>query len=274
MIKIQTLLENENSRNHSLLSEHGLSFFVIIDDKKFLFDCSGGDKFIKNAEKLGINLNEVDTVILSHSHYDHCCGFLDLIKYFKISKLITGYNFFNPKYSFDGVKYTYLGCGFDKKLLEKNTIEHIECGDILKLHNNIFLIGNFNRKFDFEKSPNRFVVDDSKEIIKDDFRDEICLVINTEKGLVVITGCSHPGILNILTTIQQRLNKNIYAVFGGTHLVEADEIRCLKTIDEMEKLKINIVGFSHCSGELILNLIKENENFISCRLNTGDMIKI
>ena len=123
MITIKTLLENTGSRNRALAFEHGLSFFVTVDNKSYLFDCSGGDKFIKNARKMNIDLSKIDTVICSHSHYDHSCGFLDLVDNFKIKKLITGKNYFDPKYSFDGMKYTYLGCGFNKDFLEDNVGE-------------------------------------------------------------------------------------------------------------------------------------------------------
>lgn len=274
MISIKTLLENSGSRNRSLLFEHGLSFFITINGNSYLFDCSGGDKFIKNAKKMNVDLSKIKSVILSHSHYDHSCGFIDLVNNFNIEKLYTGKSYFHTKYSFDGMKYSYLGCGFDKEFLKKNHIEHIICNDILKLEENLYLIGNFQRKYEFETSPDRFVVDRENIIEKDNFEDEICLVIKTNKGLVVVTGCSHPGILNILSTIKNIFKEDIYAVYGGTHLVEANESRLEKTLDEMEKLGVKILGFSHCSGEKVIELIKNDKRFLSCQLNTGDEIKI
>ncbi len=357
MITIKTLLENTGSRNRALAFEHGLSFFVTVDDKSYLFDCSGGDKIIKNARKMNIDLSKIDTVICSHSHYDHSCGFLDLVDNFKIKKLITGKlskidtvicshshydhscgfldlvdnfkikklitgkNYFDPKYSFDGMKYTYLGCGFNKDFLEDNGIEHIICDDMLELQENVYLVGNFKRNYDFEKSPARFVVERDGKIQIDDFRDEISLVIKTDEGLVVVTGCSHPGILNILSTIKERFGMDICAVYGGTHLVEASDERLAKTLVELKKLGVpgilnilstikerfgmdicavyggthlveasderlaktlvelkklgvKLLGFSHCSGEKIVELIKNDKDFLSCSLNTGDEIKI
>lgn len=274
MITIKTLLENTGSRNRALAFEHGLSFFVTVDDKSYLFDCSGGDKFIKNARKMNIDLSKIDTVICSHSHYDHSCGFLDLVDSFKIKKLITGKNYFDPKYSFDGMKYTYLGCGFNKDFLEDNGIEHIICDDMLELQENVYLVGNFKRNYDFEKSPARFVVERDGKIQIDDFRDEISLVIKTDEGLVVVTGCSHPGILNILSTIKEKFGMDICAVYGGTHLVEASDERLAKTLVELKKLGVKLLGFSHCSGEKIVELIKNDKDFLSCSLNTGDEIKI
>lgn len=274
MIIIKTLLENSGSRNRSLSFEHGLSFFVTVNEKSYLFDCSGGDKFITNARKMNVDLSKIDTVICSHSHYDHSCGFLDLTRNFKIKKLFTGKNYFNPKYSFDGMKFTYLGCGFDEEYLKLNQIEHIICEDFIQLDENTYLVSNFKRNYEFEKSPDRFVIEKNNKVQKDNFEDEICMVIKTSKGLVVITGCSHPGILNILSTIKERFKSDIYAVYGGTHLVEADDERISKTLNEMKKFGIKILGFSHCSGEKIINLIKNDPNFLSCSLNTGDEIHL
>lgn len=274
MISLKTILENSGSENHCLINEHGLSFFISTNNKNYLFDCSGSDNFLKNAEKMNIPLDSVETVICSHSHYDHSGGFIPLVKEYKIKKLITGKGFFNEKYAFDGIKYTYLGCGFDKKFLSKNNIEHIKCNDFLKLEDNFYVVGNFERKYEFEKIQDRFVIKKEDNFVKDNFSDEISLVILGEKGISVVTGCSHPGILNILSSIKKTFNKDIYAVYGGTHLVEADEERCIKTLDEMKKLGVKVLGVSHCSGELVINLSKQREDFISCKLSCGDEVII
>lgn len=274
MITIKTLLENSGSKNRSLLFEHGLSFFITVDDNSYLFDCSGGDKFLKNAKKMNVDLSKIKGVILSHSHFDHCCGFLDLVENFKINNIYTGKKFFDTKYSFNGLKYSYLGCGFDENFLKKNNISHTVCKNLIELEKNLFIIGNFKRNYDFEMSPKRFVVDRGDKIEIDNFEDEICIVIKTSEGLVVVTGCSHPGILNMLSSIKDIFNEKIYAVYGGTHLVEADDSRLEKTLAEMKKLGVKILGFSHCSGEKITELIKKDDEFLSCQLNTGDEIKI
>ena len=81
------------------------------------------------------------------------------------------------------------------------------------------------------------------------------MVIKTDEGLVVVTGCSHPGILNILSTIKERFGMDIWAVYGGTHLVEASDERLARTLVELKKLGVKLLGFSHCSGEKIVELI-------------------
>ena len=93
--------------------------------------------------------------------------------------------------------------------------------------------------------------------MKDDFSDEICMVLDGAEGQTVIVGCSHPGILNILTTVQKRFDKPIRAVFGGTHLVEADAGRIRATLEQMKQMGVGLIGFNHCSGELLQEIMDQ-----------------
>ena len=96
----------------------------------------------------------------------------------------------------------------------------------------------------------------------------------TKQGLVVIVGCAHIGIVNILKTIADRVNIPIYAVIGGTHLIEADEVRIKRTIDALKEMKLQFVAVSHCTGEQGIRLISQelSEQFIYN--NTGNVIVI
>ena len=109
-------------------------------------------------------------------------------------------------------------------------------------------------------------------IVADDFADEICLVMETAKGLVVLVGCSHPGILNMISTIHERLHKPIYGVIGGTHLMEADEERIAKTLKELKGLGICIAGLCHCSGDLAREMISEDESLSGCQIHVGGVV--
>lgn len=93
-----------------------------------------------------------------------------------------------------------------------------------------------------------------------------CLAINTDKALVILTGCSHNGIVNIVESIKSKTNKEVYAVIRGTHLVEADEARIQKTIDYFKKLGVKKIGLSHCTGDKAVQMFKEQlpeETFVN-----------
>lgn len=272
MLKITTLIDNKSSENHNLDVEHGLAFLIETESAKLLFDFGASDLILANADEMNIDLSAVDIAVCSHAHYDHGNGFPSVIKKSPIKRLITGNGFFEPKYGFDGVKYTYLGINFDEKFLEDNKITHEVCDGVLEIAKGCYVVEGFERKNSFETIQPRFVKKTSDGFIKDDFSDEVCMVLESEKGLVVAVGCSHPGIINMLESISRRFDKPIYAVLGGTHLVEADEERILNSVDTMKRMGVEVLGLSHCSGDLVYKVIASDQDIINCGLCVGDVI--
>ena len=138
----------------------------------------------------------------------------------------------------------------------------------------IVVFHHFSRYTEYEKRNSRFYIKENSEYIPDNFNDEISLGIITEKGLVVIVGCSHVGIVNILKTISKRVDIPIHAVIGGTHLIEADEFRMKKTMDAFKEMKIRLIAVSHCTGEEGIRLISEELKEQFLYNNTGKVIEI
>jgi len=272
-VKITTLMDNLPSENKALINEHGLSVLIECGTQRVLFDCGQGENTWRNAHKLGVDVDHLDAVVLSHSHYDHAAGFRDLIEQgSSASMLYTGPHFFEPKYAFDGLKYTDLSCGFDEDFLMKNGVSHRVCASLTELMPGAWLVGDFPRTHDFETIPGRFVKQTPQGMKPDAFDDEICLALDTPLGLVVQVGCSHPGILNMIESVHTRLNKPVYAVFGGTHLVEADEARVKATVAELRGMGLKILGLSHCSGAQAESCIHELEGMRSCHMAVGDSV--
>lgn len=170
------------------------------------------------------------------------------------------------------MKATYLGCGFDETWMKKQGLEHRICDGFLELEPGCYLVGSFERTHDFEQIPDRFVRRLDDQWIKDDFSDEICMVLDGEEGQTVIVGCSHPGILNILATVQKHFGRPIRAVFGGTHLVEADADRIRVTLDQMKQMGVGLIGFNHCSGEQLQQIMDQETQLKHCYLGAGDCI--
>lgn len=273
MTILRTLLENNLSRNRALTAEHGLSFLVETGGKKILFDCGAGKAARKNAEKMHVSLKDVDYVVLSHSHYDHAAGYPDMVSHGVHAPLVTGPYFFEEKYAREGEKYAYLGCGFGPEFLDKKGIARQVCEGSLTLFEGCHVVGGFERAYAFEKAPARFVRQTAAGMTEDDFPDEVCLAVETVKGLVVIAGCSHPGILNMLETVKKRLDMPVYAVFGGSHLVEADEERVKATMDRLRDMGIGIVGFNHCTGDAAQERMRgEGDKVAYSHPKTGDCI--
>lgn len=273
-MKITALMDNIASEHKGLIAEHGLSYFVDTGETQLLFDCGGSSHPFLNAEKMNLSLSEVETVVLSHGHYDHAAGFKDAMDVITPKRLITGTDFFEEKYAYDGIIATYLGTGFGEEFVTKHKVEHVVCEKQLKLDNYAYVISDFKRETPFETIPERFVIRKENQFIKDDFHDEVCLVIESEKGLVVVLGCSHPGVLNMLSSIQNILKKPIYAVFGGTHLIEADEKRIECSLQKMKEMGVGLICMSHCSGNQSIEMAKEFDGIQSVPLSVGSTIII
>lgn len=276
-LQITTLIENQCDDNGELLFEHGLSLYIESDGKKILFDTGQSGNFMKNAKVLGKDLNALDYCILSHGHYDHTGGLKSYVaETVQLPKFIVGEKFFYPKYKTIGINnYKFNGNSFQESIVGNLPTEVIIIRkDMVSLTDHLFVFHHFGKYNDFEQRNPKFFVKTGEEYMSDDFSDEIALGILTKKGLVVVAGCSHVGVVNIIKTISERTKMPIYAVVGGTHLVDADEERIRRTIETFQEMKIQMVAVSHCTGEDGLLRIRESMKDQFVQNNTGHVIQI
>ena len=259
-LKITTLIENMPGKEENLAFEHGFSAWVELDDKKILFDTGQTGAFTENAEQLGINLSEADGVILSHGHYDHTGGIPKLLtKLKKKLPFYVGKEFFRLKYKLtEEGGYKYNGNPFEKETLMESAeaeVCYIE-ENATKISDELILFKNFLRMNDFETVNQKFFVKTEQGFVQDLFPDEISLGIVTESGIVLLVGCSHVGIVNILDMVQKTTGLPVAAVIGGTHLVEADEARMKQTAEALKTYGVKTIAVSHCTGEAGMELLK------------------
>ncbi len=276
-MKIITLIENKLSESKDLDIEHGLSIYMEVDDKKILFDTGQSGNFIENAKKMDVDLKKLDYVAISHGHFDHSGGLERLIKEINPDiKLYLGNGFFNKKYSLreDG-DYSYLGNSFDERLLKEHNVKFkYVTEDITKLTENIMIFTNFKREDEFENTNPFMYLKQGDDYIKDEFLDEISLGIKTSKGLVLVVGCSHVGVLNIINTVEERTGLKIYALIGGTHLVKEDDERINTVIGYLKEKEIEIIGACHCTGKQGETMLSQQLDDSFVNNNTGDVLII
>ena len=236
MIKI-TVLHNELKTYND--DKSGLSLLIEADDKRVLFDVSMNDDILKNAERLGISLKVIDFVVVSHSHFDHTDGFRFIKN--KNAVVIGHPNCFAKRY-YEGKE---VGCPLSVQELKNNFKQIIQTKKPYEFLPNFIFLGQIPRKTDFEgKTPIGKL-----ESNKDDFViEDSALAIKTDKGIIVVSGCSHSGICNIITHAKEVCKQEkVRAVIGGFHLFNKNAID--KTIEFFKSQNIEQVYPMHCLNE-------------------------
>ncbi|MBN2428207.1 MAG: MBL fold metallo-hydrolase [Deltaproteobacteria bacterium] len=270
-VKITTLIENSPGEHHALKTEHGLSFCIEKDGHCILFDTGQSGAFIDNAEQLRIDLSALEHVILSHGHYDHSGGLRALTELTTSFQLSMGRGFFEEKYGFRNNAYEYLGNNFDEKYLKEKLIPyHFVHQPLSEIIPGVYVVTDFPRVHRDEVINQRFRVRRGNTFLPDPFDDEVLLAIDTSQGLVVLLGCSHPGMKNMLDAVVKLLKRPIYGVLGGTHLVEASEASLAESLDYLGDEKFKVVGVSHCTGQSAMErMATSNNNYFHNRTGSS-----
>lgn len=245
-MKITALLENTTT-NPSILTEHGLSLFIETNSNKILFDMGQTDLFSKNAETLGIDLSETDIAILSHGHYDHGGGLKKFLEVNDHAPVYIHKDAFLPHYN-GTEKYIGLDISF------ANHPRIIFTEDYLRINNSLSLYSCNNKKKRFNLGSFGLTEKRNKGFIPDDFRHEQYLLIEENGKSVLISGCSHKGILDIVQWFMPDI------LIGGFHFSKLPLDEKLKNMSQILASYPTEYHTCHCTGDEQFNYMK---NYIS-----------
>ncbi len=234
-MRLSVLTENVASGYFS--AEFGLSYLIEHDGKQILFDTGHSDNFLQNAKRLNINIDKVETVVLSHGHWDHGNG----LKFIKNKKLICHPNAFMKRYR--RADNFYIGLDLSYKKLKKR-FKIITSKEPYNISENVIFLGEIPRLNSFESQTTPFVDEDGN----DDFIvDDSALAIIKNGELVVVSGCSHSGICNIVEYAKKVTGLDrIKVVMGGFHLV-LNNYQIKQTVNYFKKQKVKYLLPSHCT---------------------------
>lgn len=247
-IKIATL--SENTATPGGLAEWGLSMLVEADGQKILFDTGGGIAAVHNAELMKIDLAAVDRMVLSHGHYDHTGGLLEVLRRTGRKEIIAHPDVWARKYgSLENSPKRYVGIPFVREALEVMGATFNLSRKPVRLSEHVMTTGEIPMVADYEIVEKYLCVMEGNELKQDPLDDDLAMTIDTEYGLVVILGCAHHGIVNTLQQAKKVAGKDlIYAAIGGTHLVHASKERLEKTAAALKEMGVQYLGVSHCTG--------------------------
>ncbi len=247
MLKITILSEN-HTYNSKLLSEHGFSCLIELRKKRYLFDTGLSALFIRNSQEINVNIVSLDGIIISHGHYDHMGGLMPYLENFK-AKIYASPGIFNERYS-KKIRLHPIGAPFSQEEFEKSGAVFKFVEKPLKLDEGVFLTGPIPRLTPFEEVDDPFIIKTDKGLVADQVMDEQAMVISGDKGLVIITGCGHPGLINIINYAKEITGEsNIDLIIGGFHLRNISTDRFKQTINMLEKNQVNTLIPLHCTGQ-------------------------
>ncbi|MDO4731141.1 MAG: MBL fold metallo-hydrolase [Clostridia bacterium] len=258
-MRITVLVENTSS-NKNFYAEHGLSLYIQTKNKNILFDMGQTDLFYENAKKLGVDIEKTDIAVISHGHYDHGGGLEKFLSINSFAPVYISSFAFNEYYNKDR-KYI----GLNKSLMNNERL--VFTNDIYQIDPQITLCSHNNsiKAFDFDNCGLSEFKDG--DYFPDSFRHEQYMLINEDKKRVLISGCSHKGILNITNWFKPDV------LIGGFHLSKFPLDEKLKNCAKTLSVTDTDFYTCHCTGikqfEFMKKYIK-NLHYIS----TGQTIVI
>lgn len=299
-MRIINLIENTEGRLGTDF-EHGLSFYIETKNHKLILDLGQTDKALSNATKLGIDLTKVDTMILSHGHYDHSGGIMSFSRINPAAAIYMQKSAAGEQYADDGElsnngkaaddgrisndvnasnpgetssqRYRYIG--IDKNILKLPQLKTIEGDLVIDDEIELFTIKKRSHKLPFTNK--RLLIKTENGFIPDDFCHEHFLVIKENGSRILLSGCAHNGILSILDAYKEKYGSFPDTVISGFHLMVKREYREneLREVRDIAK-KLNELPVKyytcHCTGLAAYEEMKKIMGEKLCYVHSGQEI--
>jgi 7,8-dihydropterin-6-yl-methyl-4-(beta-D-ribofuranosyl)aminobenzene 5'-phosphate synthase len=280
-LRVTLLVEDSVSMDKpDLIAKHGLSFLVEASVagtvSRILVDAGPPpDIALRNANTINANLREVDAVVISHGHYDHIGGLPKMLERVGRSVPVVAHPaVFSPKFTYKP-GLNFIGPDFDQSSIRSVKGALLLARNSVKILDGVVTSGEIARETSFEKAKGFWTAEDQC-FIEDQIMDDQALFVNVrDKGLVVITGCAHSGIINTVKHAQKITGiNNVYAIAGGLHLAKSNDETIRLGIDELQKVNPKSIHPCHCTGSKAIHRLAEVFKDRCKPIQTGDTLEL
>jgi 7,8-dihydropterin-6-yl-methyl-4-(beta-D-ribofuranosyl)aminobenzene 5'-phosphate synthase len=257
MVQITLLIDNQSPPD--LASEHGFSAWIESGDQRILFDTGQGTALDKNARRLGIDLSLTTALVLSHGHYDHTGGVADFLAANARAKIFFGHGLGATRFSChpdQAPRAIGIGDTVDRALRELPRQRCSEIASPYTLAPSIGISGPIPRLNASEDTGGPFFLD-AQQNHPDLINDELAMWFETGKGLLILTGCCHRGLINTVTHIRRISGiERVHAIVGGLHLLNASADRIEQTLRFIADCAPDFLIPCHCTGARIVEQLQ------------------
>ncbi len=279
-VLIEDSVETGDESRKGLIAKHGLSILVEakVDDVEvcILMDTGpSSEALLNNVDGIDVNLRKIDAIMLSHGHYDHTNGLISVLRSAaKRVPVLAHPKVFSPKFAVKP-KLRPIGPAFTLPTVESAGGVPLLVSNPVEIADGVKTTGEIARITKYEKVAGFLTVDEG-HFVEDSIVDDQALVINLKnKGLVIVTGCAHAGVVNTIIHAQKIMEtEKVCAVLGGFHLIDADDERIKATVADLTKSNIGFLGPCHCTGEKATRKLKETFGDKCQPLKTGDVLRL
>lgn len=269
-MRITTLVENHSSPiMPKLKEEHGLSFFIENQGHIIMSDVGQSGKFADNARQLGVDLARVEAVVISHHHYDHGGG---LGRFFQENDHAPVYlrRSTDEAHVAEDSSEKIRTIGLDDALLQRYSKRIVMVEETAEILPGLHVIIKISDLYPKPHGDLRLKARIQGKLTTDTFNHELVTVLENEQGLVILTGCAHNGVLNMISATREVFpTKPILAVIGGFHLHSEEESEVRMIGETLANWDIPKVIAGHCTGEEAADTLEEVLGGRLQRLHTG-----
>ena len=249
--RLTILCENSAGVPFGVIGEHGFACFVETPDGNYLFDTGQGFGIIHNAMTLNKDLRNINAIMISHGHYDHTGGLPAVLQLTGRIDVYAHPDIFSERVWSSGEQSRFVGIPYRRVYLESLGANFCLGNELVTVGPGVLLTGEIPRKNPFEQGDSTMtaILPNGNTIHPDPLRDDLSLLVDSPKGLILVLGCAHAGMINIIEyALAQTGRDRIHAIIGGTHLGFSSDDQFDETMKVIDHYQIERIGVSHCTG--------------------------